>query len=128
MSNHLQKNGITSRRHLVHKIDGTCIGSWGVNIWVGEEECRHKENKRQNIHIARQSLRQILLNHVDPTNVHWGCRVLSYQETDNGVDLSYMQKSNDVEDKELSCHVDVLVGAGAFNNVFISILSQCVYV
>ena len=49
-----------------------------------------KSNKRQNVHIARQSLRFELLKALGgPSHVQWGHRLSDFTEKDNGVDLVF---------------------------------------
>lgn len=54
-------DGVTSTRHLVHRPDGTVVGSWGLRVWGRSNAKSKKEPKRQNVHVPRQSLRYQLL-------------------------------------------------------------------
>mmetsp|Transcript_16525 Transcript_16525/g.35967 ORF Transcript_16525/g.35967 Transcript_16525/m.35967 type:complete len:671 (+) Transcript_16525:191-2203(+) len=80
-----KKFGITSRRHIVHKTDGTVVGQWGLRIWGRPDTKTKKEAGRQNAHIARQELRRMLLERLEPGTVKWSHKLVSFDErTDNG--------------------------------------------
>jgi len=108
----VQKFGITSKRHIVHKTDGSVVGQWGLRVWGRPETKTKKEAGRQNAHIARQELRRMLLDRLEPGTVQWGCRLKDYKEivTDGGereVDLMLQKKDNEM----VSGKATVLVGA-----------------
>ena len=99
-------HGVLSTRHLVHTIDGTVIGEWGV----GQHPAVKNDAliKRRNVHIARQSLRQALLDQLNTDNeVRWGHQLLDFTERDDtGVDLRLQ-----VDGKIKQVQADLIVGA-----------------
>lgn len=98
--------GITSTKHVVHTPDGEEIGSWGLRKW-GKSSSR-KESKRQNVHIARQSLRRELLDALGgDSHVQWGCQLEGYTEHADHVELTFQRRSSDT----FSTKADLLVGA-----------------
>ena len=98
--------GIVSTRHVVHTTDGTIIGEWGVRKWM-ESDATYAA-KRTNIHIARQSLRQALLEQLGGDDaVQWGHQLLDYTTTnDQGVVLNF-----EVNGVLKSAKADLVVGA-----------------
>jgi salicylate hydroxylase len=72
-------DAITSTKHVVHTIDGTIVGEWGLRKWAGSlgnnnnnnnynnnnstsisVDKKTKPSKRQNLHLPRQTLRYAL--------------------------------------------------------------------
>jgi len=107
-----QKFGITSKRHIVHKPDGSVVGQWGLRVWGRPETKTKKEAGRQNAHIARQELRRMLLERLEPGTVRWGYRLKDYTEivTEDGerkVDIALCKEDNEM----VSSQAAVLVGA-----------------
>ena len=107
-----QNFGITSKRHVVHKTDGSVVGQWGLRVWGRPETKTKKEAGRQNAHIARQELRRMLLDRLEPGTVQWGYRLKDYKEivTNDGegeVDIFLRNESNEM----VSSKASVLVGA-----------------
>ena len=77
------EKGLTSTRHVVHNIDGKELGEWGVRNLEGLAE--QNPSKRRNIHIARQSLREALLEQLgSQETVQWGHHLVDLQEADDG--------------------------------------------
>ena len=119
------EEGITSTKHIVHTADGTVIGQWGMRHWKqqGTEQTDSNESKkeprRQNIHIARQSLRQQLLQvasgqediqNIDCSHIHWNHRLVNYEKIlqDNQMLLTF----RDNENGNLVHHTaDLVIGA-----------------
>ena len=97
-------DSITSTRHVVHRTDGTMVGEWGMRKWGRQAD--KAPPKRQNMHIARQALRHVLWQGVDPQNIEWNAKLIEFQETDNGVELRF-ERGDKVEIR----HADLLVGA-----------------
>lgn len=97
------EEGITSTQHFVHTPDGTVVGSWGLRKWGRPDD--KKEAKRQNIHIARQSLRRQLLDAMGGT-VEWGCQLTHLEQGDDGVKLT-IQRGNETLERT----ADLVVGA-----------------
>ena len=108
-----QKFGITSKRHLVHKTDGSVVGQWGLRVWGRPETKTKKEAGRQNAHIQRQELRRMLLDRLEPGTVKWGYRLEGYTEFvgdgdgNRKVDIALRKKDNEM----VSNQATVLVGA-----------------
>lgn len=98
------KDGLTSTRHVVHTPDGKIIGEWGPRKWLNADV--KKTSKRNNVHIARQSLRFQLLEQLSPNLVQWNHKFLEFKENDNGVDLSF-----EVNGEIKNAKADFLVGA-----------------
>ena len=84
------KAGIVSTKHIVHTTDGTVIGEWGMRKWL--ETKTHDTSKRTNVHIARQALRQELMEQLGgDAVVKWNHQLIDIKETTNHeVDLSFM--------------------------------------
>ncbi|KAL7529932.1 hypothetical protein ACHAWF_003161 [Thalassiosira exigua] len=77
--------GIHSKRHVVHKPDGTVVGEWGMKVWGGRfERGGRKHARRQNAHVSRQNLRKMLLDALPPGTVRWGCKFLGYERSPRG--------------------------------------------
>lgn len=118
------EDGITSTKHIVHTADGTVVGQWGMRHWK-QQECEQrnsnetkKDPRRQNIHIARQSLRRHLLqvasgqediHNIGCSHIHWNHRLVNYEKLDdNQVLLTF----RDNENGNLVRHTaDLVVGA-----------------
>lgn len=66
---------VVSTKHVVHQADGKVLGSWGLRRW--QPLGPNKSPKKNNIHIARQSLRLALFNQLGPhPRVQWGHQLL----------------------------------------------------
>ncbi|WP_420798232.1 FAD-dependent oxidoreductase [Lentisphaera araneosa] len=102
------EKGLTSTRHVVHNIDGKELGEWGVRKW--EALAEKNPSKRRNIHIARQSLREALLEQLgSQETVQWGHHLVDFQEADDGtIDLRF-QIDGEVNDQHAKA--DLVVGA-----------------
>lgn len=101
-------NGITSTRHVVHDIDGDIIGEWGIRKW-GESKTQ-KVPKRTNIHIARQALRQALLEQLEPHHsIHWGYKLDRIEDTPNNSGRTKLHFLTD--GKSVTRSADLIVGA-----------------
>ncbi len=98
--------GIVSTRHIVHTTNGEIIGEWGVRKWFGEKGNDYQ--RKTNIHIARQSLRQAMLQQlVTKESVQWGHQLISFRETINeGIALTF-QVNGEIKTER----ADLLVGA-----------------
>ena len=101
------QGGITSTKHVVHTADGTVVGEWGLRQWGRSSSA--KEPKRQNVHIARQSLRRQLWDAAggSSANIAWNHRLLYYEETEEQKVKLYFQ----VGDETVEVETDHLVGA-----------------
>ena len=98
--------GVISTKHVVHTTDGKVIGEWGVRKWL--EQDAKLFAKRTNIHIARQSLRLVLLEQLGGQEaVQWGHQLVHLQENqDKGFDLSF-----EVNGEIQNVKADLVVGA-----------------
>lgn len=119
--------GIVSTKHVVHTHDGKVVGEWGLRKWRGTEVSKQKQatvdgtytttngnNKRQNVHIARQSLRYELLKALGgPSQVQWGHRLMEYQEHGTGVETVFEVSNQDGSGNSIVKynHANLLVGA-----------------
>ncbi len=100
------KEGVVSTRHLVHTTDGKVIGEWGMRKWM--ESDAKTFSKRTNVHIARQSLRQELLEQLKGNDgIEWGHQFVDFKECkDNTVDLNFQ-----VDGKQKNTKADLVIGA-----------------
>lgn len=107
------EEGLVSTKHVVHTQDGSVVGEWGLRKWAGDGDKKATSNmkanqiadagksndnkskgkgnnKRQNVHIARQSLRFELLKALGgPSEVQWGYRLVDFDEKEEHVDLQF---------------------------------------
>ncbi|MDT8426121.1 MAG: NAD(P)/FAD-dependent oxidoreductase [Methyloprofundus sp.] len=105
------KQGVTSTRHVVHTPEGKVVGEWGMRKWVHVSE--NTSPKRTNVHIARQSLRQALLELLGGHDaVQWGHQLVDFTECQGGVDLSFQ-----VNGEMKYAKADLVVGADGFRSV-----------
>ncbi|WP_264521646.1 FAD-dependent oxidoreductase [Flavobacterium sp. N1994] len=100
------EEGVVSTRHLVHTTEGKVIGEWGMRKWRAADS--DKPLKRNNIHIARQSLREALLKQLGGHEaVQWGHQLTDCKEGDSeGIHLSFLVKGQIKTTK-----TDLVVGA-----------------
>ncbi|WP_433836716.1 FAD-dependent oxidoreductase [Flavobacterium anhuiense] len=104
-------NGIISTKHIVHDTEGKILGEWGTRKWI-ENEIKPSA-KRTNIHIARQSLRQALLEQLGGNNtVQWGHQLLDFTASQNGVELNF-QTNGEIK----TVKADLVVGADGIRSV-----------
>ena len=74
--------GIVSTKHIVHNQNGKIIGEWGLRKWIKKPV--EKNNKRKNIHIARQSLRLELLKQLNESDsIRWGHKFVNFSRNDD---------------------------------------------
>ena len=100
------KNGIVSTKHIVHTPDGKIVAEWGMRKWLKNSE--PKTSKKTNIHIARQALRQTLMEQL-PTNeaIKWGYKLLDFSlDNQNKINLTF-----DVNGTIKTTTTDLIVGA-----------------
>ena len=99
--------GMTSTKHVAHKIDGQVVGEWGLRKW-GRSDAKASP-RRRNVHIPRQSLRNELLQALGGNDtVEWNHRLLNYQEHEGYVDLNF-ETGSDATIKRVQAHL--VVGA-----------------
>ena len=105
-------DGITSTRHVVHDQDGNSIGEWGLRRW--KIPFVEKTSKRRNVHIARQTLRQVLLQNLGTSqSVKWGHRLTGFSNNKDGtVDLTFQAGG-----KQQIAQADLVVGADGIRSV-----------
>jgi salicylate hydroxylase len=129
---HPGSDGITSTKHVVHKQDGTVVGEWGLRKWGRDAT---KDPKRQNIHIARQSLRYELLQTAtataagggtapalststdadagtDDSNIQWNHKLLDFETCQDHVRMTFQ-----VGDTVVERRADLIVGADGIRSV-----------
>ncbi|WP_410879366.1 FAD-dependent oxidoreductase [Myroides sp. DW712] len=69
---------VISTKHIVHDTDGKILGEWGFRKW--QTTAQQPTQKRNNIHIARQSLRFALFNQLGAyQDIQWGHQLLDYK-------------------------------------------------
>ena len=100
------EEGVISTRHVVHTTDGKVIGEWGMRKWMQEDASTY--TKRTNIHIARQSLRLVLLEQLGGKDaVEWGHPLIDLKECEGeGITLNFQ-----VYGEMKTTKADLVVGA-----------------
>jgi len=98
--------GVTSTRHVVHNPEGKIIGEWGLRRW--KREFIEKTSRRRNVHIARQTVRQLLLQNLESSqSLKWGHALIDVSHNQNGtVDLKF-----EAGGKQEIVQADLVVGA-----------------
>ncbi len=72
------KDAVISTKHVVHDTNGAVVGTWGMRKWL--EENGEKATRRSNMHIARQSLRQALIDQLGGIHdIAWNHQLVSYK-------------------------------------------------
>lgn len=100
------ENGVVSTKHIVHTPDGKIVAEWGMRKWL--ENSEQKTSKKTNIHIARQALRQALMQEL-PNNevIKWGYKLLDFSaDNQNKINLTF-----DVNGTIKTTTADLIVGA-----------------
>lgn len=100
------ENGVVSTKHIVHSPDGNVVAEWGMRKWL--ETSEQKTSKKTNIHIARQALRQALIEQLASNeSIKWGHKLLHLTENNqNKIDLTF-----EVNGKIETTTADLVVGA-----------------
>lgn len=101
------EHGVVSNRHVVHDTQGNILGEWGMRKWLKNPDT--KKPKNTNIHIARQSLRQALLEQLpkEENHIKWGHRFTDLVvNNDQSIQLNF-----EVNGKQIQTTADVVVGA-----------------
>lgn len=100
------EGGMNSTRHVVHDPTGKVIGEWGLRRW--KKPLAEESTKRRNVHIARQTLRAVLLNQLGGSAaVQWGHTLTGFSENSNGsMDLCFR-----VGENTKIKNADLIVGA-----------------
>ena len=74
------EKGVVSTKHIVHTPDGKVVAEWGMRKWL--ENSNQKKSKKTNIHIARQALRQALIDQLHCSEkIKWGHKLLHFTES-----------------------------------------------
>ena len=103
--------GIHSKRHIVHRPDGTRVGEWGLRLW-GRPDTKKEDAKRQNVHISRQQLRRSIHDQIEEKEkIEWGHKLESYSEDSEGVSMTFSKKNDDGKKCEVVQRASVLIGA-----------------
>lgn len=97
---------VISTKHIVHTTEGKVIGEWGVRKWL--ESDAKTTPRRNNVHIARQSLRLALLEQLGGSDtVKWGHQLINFKEgPDKSIHLNF-QVNGEIK----SANADLVVGA-----------------
>ncbi|MGL4519517.1 MAG: FAD-dependent monooxygenase, partial [Phocaeicola sp.] len=86
-------------------VEGEILGEWGIRKWVPSKT--KNKPKRTNIHIARQLLRQELLDQLGGNElVQWGHQFTACQTVEEGIQLDFI-----VDGVRKRVKTDLLVGA-----------------
>lgn len=100
------KDGVISTRHVVHTTEGKVIGEWGIRNRIQSDAKLFA--KRTNVHIARQSLRLVLLEQMGVIDsVQWGHQLIGF----NKVEGKNHELKFQVDGKIKSASTGLLVGA-----------------
>jgi 2-polyprenyl-6-methoxyphenol hydroxylase-like FAD-dependent oxidoreductase len=105
-------DGITSTKHIVFNPEGKIIGAWGLRKW--KKAFHEKTTKRKNVHIARQTLRSVLLEELgNSESLKWGHKLIGLSHNKNGIiDLRFQ-----VGEKKEIAQADLVVGADGIRSV-----------
>ncbi len=111
------EKGVVSTRHLVHNPDGKVVAEWGMRKWMRDSP--KTSPKKTNIHIARQSLRQSLIQQLgDDNDIQWGHQLIDFKENKDGrLDINFQVNGEAKTDK-----ADLIVGADGIRSVVRSLL------
>lgn len=100
------EKGVISTKHIVHTSNGKVVAEWGMRKWL--ESSNKKKSKKTNIHIARQALRQTLIEQLQGTEaIKWEHKLLFFNQTNQ-------QQSTltfEVNGKTKTTTADLIVGA-----------------
>ncbi len=112
-------SGVISTRHAVHTPDGTIIGEWGLRKW--KRTFLEKITRRRNVHIARQTLRLLLLEQLPESNVMWGHTLTNLTHAKDGsINLAFR-----VGEETREATADLVVGAdGIRSRVRAALITQ----
>lgn len=99
------EEGVISTRHVVHTVEGAILGEWGIRKWVPSKT--KTAPKRTNIHIARQLLRQALINQLGGSQgIQWGHQFVTCKTVDDRIHLDFI-----VNGTLKTIQADLVVGA-----------------
>lgn len=97
-------NGIVSKKHVVHNTEGDILGEWGMQKWVDQKSIPN--NKRTNIHIARQELRKELLNQLGgQESIKWNHQLIDFKDKET-ISMNFNVNGNSITET-----ADLIVGA-----------------
>jgi len=110
------EKGVVSTRHVVHTTEGKIVGEWGMRKWLQSNV--KTAPRRNNMHIARQSLRLAILEQLDERyEVQWGHQLIDVKENKDGINLSF-QVNGEIKNAK----ADLVVGADGIRSTVRSIL------
>jgi salicylate hydroxylase len=97
---------------VVHDPQGKILGEWGLRKW--KKLFIERTTRRKNVHVARQTLRSLLLRQLEGSEcVKWGHTLTNFAQTKtNGVELTFQ-----VGEQEVTEHADLLVGSDGLRSV-----------
>ncbi|PRP66554.1 FAD-dependent oxidoreductase [Nonlabens agnitus] len=100
------QEGVVSTRHVVHHTDGKKIAEWGMRKWM--ENSDKEAPKKTNIHIARQALRQALIDQInDQATIQWNHQFIDSSMASNKRVQLRFKVNYDI----LNYEADLVVGA-----------------
>lgn len=98
--------GVVSTKHVVHTTAGEVIGEWGMRKWLSSDV--EMVAKRSNVHIARQSLRQALLQQLGGNDrIKWAHQLVNFKQDENGRAVLDFQVNGEI----ITSKADLVVGA-----------------
>ncbi len=109
--------GVVSTRHVVHNTEGKIVGEWGMRKWLQSNE--KTSPRRNNMHIARQSLRLAILEQLDERyEVQWGHQLIAIKENEaDGINLSF-QVNGEIKNAK----ADLVIGADGIRSAVRNLL------
>lgn len=113
---HLEK-GIVSTKHVVHNTGGDVIAEWGMRKWVDDHT--KTSSKKNNIHIARQSLREALIEQLGGNEmIKWGHQLIDFDQNKDGKTNLHFQVNGELK----TTQTNLIVGADGIRSVVRNIL------
>lgn len=111
------EKGLVSTRHVVHTTEGKIVGEWGMRKWLQSNE--KTSPRRTNMHIARQSLRLVILEQLDERyEVQWGHQLIDIKENEkDSINLSF-QVNGEIKNAK----ADLVVGADGIRSAVRNLL------
>jgi 2-polyprenyl-6-methoxyphenol hydroxylase-like FAD-dependent oxidoreductase len=105
------EEGLISTRHVVHTTEGKVIIEWGIRMRLSSDA--KTSAKRINVHIARQSLRLVLLEQLSGSNaIVWGHQLVDFKVGESeSVEMRFL-----VNGEMKSAKADLVVGADGIHS------------
>ncbi|MBA5793300.1 FAD-dependent monooxygenase [Flavobacterium sp. xlx-214] len=111
------KKGVVSTKHVVHNTNGDVIAEWGMRKWVDDHT--KTSSKKTNIHIARQSLREALIEQLGGNEmIKWGHQLIDFDQNKDGKTNLHFQ----INGKIKTTQTDLIVGADGIRSIVRNIL------